>query len=111
MGREPDISPMEETRLRLHLLIKFIIGICLICLMGCNSGKPKAPQSQEELTVSESETDDPEQVSDDPTEHESSESLTQEEDQKDPTRAPKEAALLPALPDRGSGLEDFVPED
>lgn len=97
--------------MKLHLLIKFIIGICLISLMGCNSGKPKAPQSQEELTVSESETDDPEQVSDDPTEHESSESLTQEEDQKDPTRAPKEAALLPALPDRGSGPEDFVPED
>ncbi len=101
-----------------HILVKFMIGVCLISLVGCDSQKMNPQQIPKVLAVSDPEVDNQAQSQDDSasnmTDHsaekEPAESETRENDQADGKNTPEDIFRVPTLPDTGSKLMDFVPE-
>jgi len=117
-----------------HVYVNRIIGICLISLIGCGSQEPEAKQIPEIPSVSGFGTDNQDFTQVEPTgsvaEQDSAGNLPQEDNQSgwgdiseetgheetDPEGTDHEETghedpfHVPALPDTGSGLTDFVPE-
>jgi len=97
-----------------HVPVNIIIVPCLIFLVGCSSQEPEAQQSTESPVTAVSNIDKQDLTLVDSTdsmaEKDCAGGLLQEDSQNNRENVGGEVSHVPALPDTGSRLTDFVPQ-